>query len=1176
MEMANITYQDEDGNIKVKIDYEKCIVCGRCVTACKHDARYYVDDTEQFFNDLQAGIPISVIAAPSIRTNISGYKKLFTWLKQLGVNKIYDVSLGADICIWAHIKHIEKNNTTPMITQPCPAIVTYCELYRHDLLSRLSQIHSPMACTSIYLKHYQGINDRIAALSPCTAKKNEFEATNLAQYNITFAKLLEYLNKNNIVVPDEETEFEHYESGFGSLFPIPGGLKENIEYFTGKKHHIATAEGYNVYEKLDQYAETPENFLPEIFDVLNCSEGCNIGSACSHDRNVFEIEKKMNNKRKRAVALHENEYYESLYKTYDETFNLSHFIREYHPVSASFPQITYADIEKAFGLLGKTDYEKQNIDCGACGSETCHNMARKIALNVNIPINCIVKSMEEARTEHEENLLTHKQLADMERIREADERMKVMHELNQLQLTKLNLVVQASKIGLWDMEVVQDDPLNMSNPIIFSDEFRYMVGYSSEDDFPNILSSWADLLHPDDKETSLEAFEKHLLDTTSKTPFDIEYRLLKKNGKYAYYHASGETIRDKNGKPLRVAGALVDITETKNILFTAERQRVEAEAANKAKSSFLRTMSHEIRTPLNAILGITEIQLQNNNLDQNVREALEKIYTSGDLLLGIINDILDLSKIESGKMELTIAKYEIASLISDTVQLNVVQIGNKSIEFILCVDENVPSVLLGDELRIKQILNNLFSNAFKYSSSGTVRLSVSSEAIDGNDHEVTLVFSVSDTGQGMTKEQVNKLFDGYFRFNMKANRSTKGTGLGMSITRNLVGLMNGEISIKSEPGKGSVFTVRLPQGKTDSRVLGKEMAEDLNQFRTTNRALMKRVQINREPMPYGSVLIVDDVETNIYVARGLMSPYQLKIDSAASGATAIDKLKNGNVYDIIFMDHMMPEMDGIKTVKIIRGMGYKKPIVALTANAVAGQADIFLKNGFDDYISKPIDVRQLNVILNKLIRDIQPPEIIEAAKKNAQVLDEQLGNESQPDISPYLAEVFTRDALKTLAAIEAVYKKNDYNSEDNLRTYIINVHGIKNALVNIGKVNLSAAALKLEKAGREEKIEIIQSETPAFISALQAVVEELKPKMETAAIEKADEDKPFLTEMLHAIKMACADYDEKTVDNVLTELRRTAWSRQTNELLGKIAEQLLHSDFDEIMDGINKFMESEH
>jgi PAS domain S-box-containing protein len=172
-----------------------------------------------------------------------------------------------------------------------------------------------------------------------------------------------------------------------------------------------------------------------------------------------------------------------------------------------------------------------------------------------------------------------------------------------------------------------------------------MIGYSNESDFPNILGSWSDSLHPDDKERTLNAFAIHLLDRTGKTPFDTEYRLLKKDGEYAYFHASGETIRDEYGNPLRVAGSLTDITETKNILLDTERQRLEAEAANKAKSSFLSTMSHEIRTPMNAILGITEISLQREDLDHYIKEAFDKIYTSGNLLLGIINDILDLSKI---------------------------------------------------------------------------------------------------------------------------------------------------------------------------------------------------------------------------------------------------------------------------------------------------------------------------------------------------------------------------------------------------------------------------------------------------------------------------------------------------------------------------------------------------
>jgi CheY-like chemotaxis protein/HPt (histidine-containing phosphotransfer) domain-containing protein len=498
-------------------------------------------------------------------------------------------------------------------------------------------------------------------------------------------------------------------------------------------------------------------------------------------------------------------------------------------------------------------------------------------------------------------------------------------------------------------------------------------------------------------------------------------------------------------------------------------------------------------------------------------------------------------------------------------------IGSKPIEFKLHIDENMPDLLLGDEHRVEQIVNNLLSNAFKYSMEGTVELSVSAEPVEGEKNEIILVITVSDTGQGMTKEQIKMLFDEYSRFNLEANRSTEGTGLGMSITNNLVSLMNGKILIESEPGKGSVFTVRLPQGKAGSGVLGKEMAENLRQFRASNRAQMKRVKISRDPMPYGSVLLVDDVETNIYVASGLLSPYQLKIDSADSGDAAIEKIKNGNVYDIIFMDHMMPKMDGIEATKIIRSMGYKKPIVALTANAVRGQADVFLGNGFDDYIFKPIDIRELNAILNKLIRDVQAPEIIEAAKKNA-VSEQFSEDELEPSISPNLAEVFTRDALKALAVLEESSKKDDYNNKDNMRAYIISVHGIKNALANIGKTDLSATAKKLEQAGREEKIDVISSETPAFIDSLRAVVEEVKPIKEKSAVGEDNEDKPYLTEMLVAIKTACADYDEETADKALAELRKTAWSPQTNELLGKIAEQLLHSNFDEVVEDIDKFL----
>ena len=761
---------------------------------------------------------------------------------------------------------------------------------------------------------------------------------------------------------------------------------------------------------------------------------------------------------------------------------------------------------------------------------------------------------------------------DLTEIHEREMQLAHARELNELQLLKLNLAAKATKFGLWDMEIVSQDFLNPANTFIWSDEFRRMLGYSDENDFPNVFKSWMDRVHPEDKDEALNPFVQHLLDKTGKTPYDVEYRLLRKNGEYGYFRASGETIRDEKGNPVRVAGALMDITEMKNILLDTEKHRLEAEAANKAKSTFLSTMSHEIRTPMNAILGITEIQLQNEMLNSNVREAFDKIYVSGDMLLGIINDILDLSKIEAGKLELVNANYEIASLISDTAQLNMMRIGSKPIEFELSMDENLPAMLFGDELRVKQILNNILSNAFKYTSSGMVKLEVSLDApATDSGNKVTIVFKVSDTGQGMSKEQLAKLFDEYSRFNMEANRSTEGTGLGMGITRNLIRMMNGKIDIESESGKGSTFTVFLPQGKVSSDILGKESAENLHQFRTRSRAQMKRVQIARDYMPYGSVLIVDDVETNIYVARGLLAPYGLRIDSADSGFMAIEKIKNGNVYDVVFMDHMMPKKDGIETTKEIREFGYTHPIVALTANAVSGQADIFLGNGFDDFIAKPIDVRQLNSIVNKLIRDKQPPEVIQAARQQAEAKREYVSeNTTQQIFDPKFMEIFVRDALKSIKALEAIVEKNGCYTEEDIRTYVIHTHGMKSALANIGKMELSAVALKLEMSGRDGDTEVILSKTPDFLESLRTVVKGFAPKDDQEDNGISDEDTAFLKENLLSLKTACLEYNEALAEDIIEKLKEKTWTSKTKKMLNKLSEHLLHSDFDEIAEIVDE------
>jgi signal transduction histidine kinase/ActR/RegA family two-component response regulator len=428
-----------------------------------------------------------------------------------------------------------------------------------------------------------------------------------------------------------------------------------------------------------------------------------------------------------------------------------------------------------------------------------------------------------------------------------------------------------------------------------------------------------------------------------------------------------------------VLGYTRDLRELKQMMKEIEQRDSQLESAlkaaqdaNTAKSKFLANISHEIRTPMNVILGVTESYLQNGNVPQEYQNGYEKIYNAGDLLLHIINDLLDLSKIDSGKFDLMPVKYETSSLINDTAHMNTIRFQHKQIKFTLLVDEDIPMKLIGDELRIKQILNNLLSNAFKYTESGEVTLSFAIEKPlmpQANTLETNLIIRVSDTGQGMTAEQVKVLFDEYTRFNSKSNRKISGTGLGMAITRNLVSLMNGKLSVDSAPDKGTVITVKIPQGLTGSGTLGREIAENLETFNFAAASQKKNRKINREPMPYGKVLVVDDMKSNLDVAVLLLAPYQLQIDIAENGGEAIALIKSKKEYDIIFMDHMMPDMDGIETTRRIRALGYKKPIFALTANALAWKQASFLENGFDGYIFKPIDIRQLNDSLNKYVRD---------------------------------------------------------------------------------------------------------------------------------------------------------------------------------------------------------------
>ena len=599
----------------------------------------------------------------------------------------------------------------------------------------------------------------------------------------------------------------------------------------------------------------------------------------------------------------------------------------------------------------------------------------------------------------------------------------------------------------------------------------------------------------------------------------------------------------------------------------------EAESANVSKSAFLAKMSHEIRTPMNVILGITEILMQNNKFDATTNEELATIYNSCDMLLSIINDILDLSKIEAGKLEVFPAKYELASLIHDSAVLNIMRTGSKPIEFKLTVDEKLPAILIGDELRIKQILSNILSNAFKYTDRGRVDLSFYGEEAESDDVMI-LVFSVRDTGHGLTKDEISKMFDEYSRFNLGLKRRIEGTGLGMNITQNLLRMMNGTITVESEPNKGSTFFVRIPQGKINDAVLGPELVNKLQEFRLDGIKHIKKANITYEPMPYGKILIVDDVESNLFVAKGLMIPYELVIETVTSGFLAIDKIKSGNTYDIIFMDHMMPKMDGIQATGYIRNEGYTGTIIALTANAVVGQADMFLLNGFDDFISKPIDIRRLNTLLRKYIRDIQPQEVLDAAKHHIGQLANLPDNDISPDnVSRQLAEFFVLDAKKVVSVMENTLNQKEPLTDEDIVLYTTSVHAMKSILNILGEPELSSFAASLERAGQSKDIPAIKEQTAEFSSGLQKVIEkfDIKNHDDHENVPKnINENYDKLKEKLTVIKIAFEMYDRKTAKEELAELRKETWLPKINELLGTMAEQLLSGD----IDGLSASVES--
>lgn len=435
---ANITKMLDNGKFVTTVNPDRCITCGECVRTCNHGARDYIDDTEAFMARISKE-KLIVLATPAIKSIFPAqWKGILNWFRVKGC-LIYDVSLGADICTWAHLRAIENNEVGNVITQPCAAIVKYIEIYQPRLLMNLSPIHSPIACAVTYIKKYLRKSNRIAVLSPCIAKKTEFMETGLVDYNVTFKKLSEYFERNNIKIPsnpttDFEYEFDEQQGQVGAVYPRPGGLRDNL-WLHNPDINITTSEGvHKVYPELDMYASMPEHKHPEVFDVLSCEFGCNVGPASGTNQTVFdvmatmrEVEKEAKKKRKTGIFRSGDD---KLFKKFDEKLNISDFMRSYTRMNPS-PIPNKSQLEPVFEMMGKHTEAERNYNCHACGYKSCHDMAIAIYRGLNTPDNCIVHAKSVLLARHSELSMQHEKLAEItSQCLELSDKLR--HDLNEI------------------------------------------------------------------------------------------------------------------------------------------------------------------------------------------------------------------------------------------------------------------------------------------------------------------------------------------------------------------------------------------------------------------------------------------------------------------------------------------------------------------------------------------------------------------------------------------------------------------------------------------------------------------------------------------------------------------------------------------------------------------------
>ncbi len=732
-------------------------------------------------------------------------------------------------------------------------------------------------------------------------------------------------------------------------------------------------------------------------------------------------------------------------------------------------------------------------------------------------------------------------------------------------------------------------------------------------------------------------------------------------------------VLDRYDEMLCKIVVIEDMTERLEYISHLSHAKEAAVNANNAKSDFLAHVSHEIRTPMNIITGMSELILR-EDISPTARDSALHIKQACGSLISIINDILDISKIESGKMEIIEEEYEMVSFIDGIVNMATVNIGEKPINFFVHVDSNLPQKMIGDELRLKQILTNILGNAVKFTKEGYIRLSV---LLCKDGTADCLKIKVEDTGIGIKEEDIPKLFKAFNQLDTRRNRNIEGTGLGLSITNNLLNLMNGRIEIESEYGAGSQFTLFVPQKKASEQKIAsidepesisvimyepddasaethsamfsglglehsicktvneikyklsekeynyifahnrhyKRILETmpmdrpspafvllLNEGEALQTDMCKTLQLpihsikaasvinkceyrerhisvasEKTPFvaPTASVLIVDDNLVNLKVTAGLLKPFEFEIMTACSGYEAVDLVRK-HTYDLVLMDHMMPGMDGVDTVKKIRSLegAYFRslPIIALTANAVNGMREMFLENDFDGFLAKPIEISKLNNILKDFIRKdkqiykVSIPSKYSVSEQELEIagVNTRVGLLSVGEgIDAYckVLETYHAEGVRTLKSLRKKY------DEGKINLFAIEIHGLKSSSATIGALNIAKMAAKLETASKNYDLVFIKKNIAKFLEDLEFVLSEIDAALKKASVAQI-EDNPageeiFFFDGISRLKEALDTYDSSNVDRICSELGQYTWDTEKAGYVSAINEYVATFDYEE-------------